>query len=244
MRRQAGQLWLTAILLTSSSIAQIITTVAGTDFVYPNRPLPALEAPFGPISGLAFDPSGNLFISDPGNAVVLKMDRQGIVSVYAGNGTVGFSGDGAPATTAALDLGLGTNYFSAGLATDSTGNLYIADTGNHRIRKVSPSGIITTVAGNGQRGFSGDNVAATATWLNRPVSVAIDSAGNLYISDTDNSRIRRVSAAGVITTVAGNGFDGSPQSGRLGTQTPISEPRGLAVDKGGNVYIGTSGIAS
>jgi hypothetical protein len=126
-----------------TSARQVITTVAGTDFVYPNQPLPGARAPLGAISGLAFDPAGNLYISDVSNAVVLKMDRQGIVTVFAGNGTVGFSGDGATASSAALNLGFVNvsffhPHFSGSLATDFAGNLFIADTGNHRVRKISP----------------------------------------------------------------------------------------------------------
>ena len=118
---------------------------------------------------------------------------------------------------------------------DSAGNLYIADTGNDRIRKVS-NGVITTVAGNGTSGFSGDNGPATSAQLNHPHGVAVDSAGNLYIADTGNNRIRKVSN-GVITTVAGNGTRRLQRRQRAGHQRPVSQPYGVAVDAAGNLYI-------
>jgi uncharacterized protein (TIGR03437 family) len=230
----------------AGSTQQVITTVAGTDFVYPRQPLPGLRAPLGAITGLALDPAGNLYISDPSNAVVLKMDPQGVVTVIAGNGTVGFSGDGAAATSAAVNLGfvnlpagniIPESHFSGGIATDSAGNLFIADTGNHRVRKVSPLGVIATVAGNDQQGFSGDGAVATLASLNNPASVTVDSAGNMYIADTGNLRVRKVSPSGIITTVAGDGTDFYSQSGPA-TQSPLAPPTAIAVDKAGNLYIG------
>ena len=128
-----------------------------------------------------------------------------MITTVAGNGTCGFSGDNGPATSAQL-------YGSHGVAVDSAGNLYIADTANNRIRKVS-NGVITTVAGNGTAGFSGDNGPATSAQLTDPEGVAVDSAGNLYIADTGNNRIRKVSN-GVITTVAGNGRDPTATTAR------------------------------
>ena len=118
---------------------------------------------------------------------------------------------------------------------DSAGNLYIADSGNNRIRKVS-NGVITTVAGNGESGFSGDGGPATRARLSKPTGVAVDRAGNLYISDTANSRVRKVSR-GVITTVAGNGTDGFSGDGGPATSAQLFRPNGLAVDSAGKIYI-------
>ena len=141
--------------------AQVITTVAGTDFAFPATPLAAVNAPAGTIGNVAVDASGNLYFTEPdiGNNLVFKVDRQGTLTVVAGNGTIGFSGDGGPATSAALDS-------PVGIAVDPDGNVFIADTFNHRIRKVTPDGIITTVAGNGSPGYSGDGGLGTNAKLN------------------------------------------------------------------------------
>jgi len=165
---------------------------------------------------VAVDGAGNVYISDANG--VRKLSG-GIVLSVAGNGTVGFSGDGGPATSAQL-------YGAYGIAADPAGNVYIADAGNNRIRKVS-NGIITTVAGNGTAGYSGDNGPAISAALNGPASVAVDTAGNLYIADTYNYSIRKVSN-GIITTIAGTGT-----AGFSGAQI---EPTDVAVDSGGNVY--------
>jgi len=154
-----------------------------------------------------------------------------VIRTIAGNGIDGFSGDGGAATAAQL--------MPQGVAVDSAGNLYIADTQNNRIRKVS-NGVITTVAGNGTRGFSGDNGPATSAQLNWPQGVAMDSAGNLYIADSYNSRIRKVSG-GVITTFSGIGgaYTGNPSNGDNGpaSSAQLRFPVGVAVDSAGNLYI-------
>ena len=234
--------------------AQVITTVAGTDFVYPNQPLLALQAPIGAIAGLAFDPAGNLYMSDTSNNLVLKMDRQGVVTEFAGNGIVGFSGDGGTATSAALHLRFGGGFqdpslvdyvtgqflnpaFAGGLAADSAGNIFIADTGNHRVRKVSSSGLITTIAGNGNAGFAGDGGAATLASLSFPASVAVDASGNVFITDSGNNRVRRVSPSGNISTVAGDGSSFTTQDGKPALETGLVDPAGIAVDKAGDLYI-------
>ena len=126
-----------------------------------------------------------------GTNLVVKVSLDGILHVVAGNGIPGLSGDGGPATSAALSA-------PYGVVGDAVGNLYIADSGNHRIRKVSASGTIATVAGIGQPDFSGDGGPATSASLHNPLGVAVDAAGNLYIADTDNYRIRKVSASGTI----------------------------------------------
>ena len=193
--------------------AQVITTVAGTDWVFPTSVTQPLNAPLGLLMGVAVDTQGNIYAVDHTSHIVVRIAPTGTLTVVAGNGNAGFSGDGGPAIGASL-------YAPNGIAVDSTGNLYIADTYNHRIRKVS-NGVITTVAGNGIPSFTGDGGSAASASLNSPVGVALDSAGNLYIADTLNNRIRMVSG-GVITTVAGNGSpafagDGGPATARRST---------------------------
>ena len=135
-------------------------------------------------SATAFDAAGNLYFVETGNHVVRKVTSGGIITTVAGNGVQGFSGDGGPATSAELDS-------PAGLALDSAGDLYIADSHNHRIREVSSAtGIIATIAGTGAAGFSGDGGPATAATLDLPTALAFDSAGNLYLADTNNHRVR------------------------------------------------------
>jgi streptogramin lyase len=177
----------------------IITTVAGGG---PNN-LPAVEANLSSPQGVAADGSGNLYIVAQGQSRVFKIDALGELTVVAGNGTGGYSGDGGAATSASLQDPFG-------VALDGAGNLFIADTSNHRIRRVEAgTGVITTVAGNGSFGFAGDGGAATSASLANPFGVALDGAGNLFIADAGNQRIRRVEAgAGIITTVAGNGTSG------------------------------------
>jgi trimeric autotransporter adhesin len=188
---------------------------------------------------LAADSSGNLFISIQGS--IWKMDKIGARSFVAGNGSSAFSGDGGPATAAGLTV--------RDMAVDSSGNLFVADYLNKRIRKVAAgTGVITTVAGNGTPGFSGDGGPATAASLGTPVSVAVDPAGNLFIAiaDTTNiyssvgTRIRRVSATtGIITTVAGDGSYNYSGDGSAAASTSVYGVTKLAVDKSGNVYLST-----
>ena len=149
----------------------------------------------------------------------------------AGNGTAGFSGDGGAAPGAPLSS-------PAGVAVDGRGNVFVADTYNNRIRKVSAAtGVITTVAGNGTAGFSGDGGAATDAPLNGPVGIAVDGRGNVFVADRLNSRIRQVSAAtGVITTVAGNGTRGFSGDGGAATDAQLNVPSGVAVDGSGNLF--------
>ena len=206
----------------------VITTVAGNGtpgFSGDNGP--ATSAQFNAPYGVAVDSAGSLYIADSANNVIRKVSA-GVISSVAGNGTPSFSGDNGPATSAQL-------LDPYGVAVDSVGNLYVADTANNCVRKVS-NGVITTVAGNATYGFSGDNGPAASAQLRHPYGVAVDSAGNLYIADYDNNRIRKVSN-GQITTVAGNGGYGSSGDNGPATSAELYQPTGVAVDSAGNLYI-------
>jgi sugar lactone lactonase YvrE len=183
---------------------------------------------------VAVDSSGNVYIVDHTNSRIRKVTvSTGVITTVAGNGTTGYSGDGGAATSAEL-------YWPEGVAVDSSGNIYIADSFSNRVRKVTVStGVITTVAGSGTAGYSGDGSAATSAELNFPTGVAVDSSGNIYIADIDNYVIRKVTAStGVISRVAGNGTAGFSGDSGLAISAELSTPAGVAVDTSGNIYIG------
>ncbi len=216
---------------TTQASQSIITTVAGNGTGgFSGDGGQATNAELSSTFGVAVDSADNLYIADSYNNRIRKVTAAGIITTVAG-GTVGFSGDGGQATSAELDN-------PNGVAVDSADNLYISDTGNNRIRKVTAAtAIITTVAGNGTRGFSGDGGQATSGELYSPNGVAVDSADNLYITDNGNNRIRKVTAAGIITTVAGNGTNGFSGDGGQATRAELRGPNGVAVDSVGNLYI-------
>ena len=211
--------------------AGVISTVAGDGTRgYGGDGGPAVAAQLRYPEGVAVDGSGNLYIADSSNHRIRKVDAAGVITTVAGDGTEGFGGDGGPAVAAQLD-------FPQGVALDGAGNLYIADTYNHRIRKVDAAGVISTVAGDGTEGYGGDGVPAVAALLNRPGGVAVDGSGNLYIADSGNDRIRKVDAAGVITTVAGDGTEGFGGDGGPAVAAQLDHPTGVALDDAGNLYI-------
>ena len=185
-------------------------------------------------SSVASDCSGNTYIADYDNGVVRKVDARGVITIFAGNGTIGYSGDNGPATAAELST-------PTGVAIDNNGNVYISDYNNMVVRMVSTTGIITTFAGNGGHGYSGDNGPATAAELNYPVGLAVDNANNVYITDYLNSAIRKVSTSGIITTVAGNGTTGYNGDGGYAFNATLNYPRGVAVDNSGNLFIADYG---
>ena len=195
---------------------------------------PATSATFGELQGLAVDTLGNVYIVDSLYNVIRKVDgATNVITTVVGNGSPAYSGDNGPATNASLNT-------PSGIALDAAGNLYIADSGNNLVRKVdAASGIITTVAGHGS-GSLGDNGPAVSASLSNPSDVAVDTAGNLYIADTLNNRIRKVDLSGTITTVAGGtptpGPDGLGNGG-LATNAQLSRPYGITLDFSGNLYI-------
>jgi len=216
-----------------------ITTVAGTGSVGDSGDGgPATSATMGTPNGVVVDKAGNLYIADSIYSVVRKVNPAGIISTIAG-GPKPSLGDGGPATGARLVV----NGIHTGMAFDNAGNLYVADYGDSRIRKIDASGTITTVAGSGTTlglgGFSGDGGPATSAQLNSPTGVAFDSAGNMYIADFGNYRIRKVNTSGIISTIAGIGFASGSDTGDGGpaTSATLTGPIDLAVDGNGNVYI-------
>lgn len=208
-----------------------ISTVAGTGTRgYNGDNLPATSADLNRPVGIALDSIGNLIIADTQNNRIRKVDDMGNISTIAGNGTGGYNGDNIFAITAQLNEPIGITF-------DKLGNLYIVDKDENRIRKVDHAGIITTIAGTGTFGYSGDNGAATIAELDGPYDVKINNSGNVLIADRLNSRIRKIDNGGIITTIVGNGVHGYSGDGGPAIAAEIGSPRGIAVDNLGNIYM-------
>ncbi|MGA2859113.1 MAG: choice-of-anchor D domain-containing protein [Candidatus Sulfotelmatobacter sp.] len=255
----AGDNVIRAVNMQSSSItiagvtipAGDIATVAGNGTAgYSGNGQLATSAQLSEPLDVAMDSAGNLYIADYGNNVIRAVNMQsssitiagvtipaGDIATVAGNGTTGYSGDGSSATGAAL-------HWPSGVAVDSTGNIYIGDSNNNVVRRVNTSGIITTFAGNGYGagqqgvgGYTGDNGPATSAELNAPWTVAVDSAGNLYIGDHGNYVVRKVNTLGIITTVAGTGSQGYAGDNGPAIWAEFYAPAEMALDSAGNLYI-------
>lgn len=211
----------------------VITTLAGTGAAgYTGDGSNARHATMRNPKGIAVDAFGNMYIADSGNNVIRKIDISGIISTFAGTGERGYTGDGGPASAATFSGPIG-------VTVDASGNIWVADALNNAVRKIDGySHIITTFAGMGIGGYNGDGNPATATMLSRPNSIAVDKAGNVYISDEGNNIVRMVNRQGYVTTVAGNGTAGYSGDGGIATQAELYRPMGLAIDSNGNLYVG------
>jgi sugar lactone lactonase YvrE len=190
---------------------------------------PATAATMNRAFALAVDPKGNVYFSS--NNLVRRVDTNGIITTFAGGGTS--TQDGVPATQASLSA-VGA---SQGIAIDSSGTVYIADTQNHKIRKVTPDGLISTVAGTGAASSTGNGGPATAAAINTPYGMAFDSVGNLYFADYLAARVRKISPDGTISAFAGTGVAGETGDGGPATQATLTTPYSVAVDSADNVYI-------
>jgi len=260
-----------------------VETVAGTTWIFPSSPGPATQAPLAAMQGIVADTSGNLFIADPQNHIVVRVDPRGNLTVYAGNGFTGYSGENLPAAQSELDqptglafdiqgnlliadfgnqrifrvdrAGMLTTYAGGGnnpndgasaraamiqpwgLAVDTRGIVYFAERDQNRVRQIDTNGIVKTVAGTGEEGFSPDGVPAVQAKLANPMGITVDAAGLLYIADSYNHRIRRVRANGTLETFAGTGDNGVNGLNGPAIRAQLTEPRSVYADKQGNIYI-------
>ncbi|QNP66223.1 RICIN domain-containing protein [Streptomyces genisteinicus] len=208
-----------------------IRTVAGTGatgFAGDGGPAPAaqLNRPYA----VAVDGMGTLYFSDYSNHRIRSITTDGRISTVAGTGVAGFRGDNGPALAAQLNC-------PRELAVDGSGTLYVVDAGNHRVRKITADGTISTVAGNGTPGFAGDGGPATAARLNLPLGVAVDGTGAVYVAEYHNHRVRRIAADGTISTVAGTGAAGFRGDGGPATSALLNRPYSVDVDGAGALYV-------
>ncbi len=210
--------------------AGIISNYAGNGIPgYSGDRGPANSAELSFPTGIALDSKGNMYVADEGNAVIRRIAVDGTINTVAGNGNPSFAGDGGPATSAQLD--------PAAVAVDSQGNLYIADSYNYRIRKIDTNGIITTIAGDGVEGYSGDNGPATSAEIDFVSDLAVDNAGNIYLADYYNYEIRKIDTTGMLTAFAGGVPYGPIEENGIPATTAVMVPYGVAFDGSGNIYI-------
>jgi len=210
---------------------QIITTIAGNGIAgYSGDNGPATAAKLFQPSYLCIDASGNILIADFLNNVIRKVNPTGLITTIAGNGVGGYLGDGGPATNAEIRG-------SMGIAVDGIGNIYFSESNNHIIRKINTLGIISTVAGIGISGYSGDGMPATASKLNTPYGVTVDNSGNIYFADNYNYRVRKINSYGIISTIAGNGTIGFSGDNGPATAAQFKYFGGISISATGEIYI-------
>ena len=211
-----------------------IATIAGNGiFTYNGENIIATNAQVSP-GCVALDAIGNIYITEGNNHRVSKINTAGYINTIAGTGVVGHSGDNGPATLATLNV-------PYGIVVDKSGNIYIAEDGGHCLRKIDTLGYITTIAGTGMHGYSGDNGPATLAQLNRSCGVAVDEVGNVYITDANNCRVRMVNSMGVISTIAGNGTCGYSGDGDLATLAEVNSPTSVFVNHKGDIIFSDFG---
>ncbi len=217
------------------NLSGIISTVAGTGTAgYSGDGSLATSANIGDVYGLSVDLNNNIYLT--GFNRVRKINGSGIISTVVGTGQKGYNGDGIAATAANIN-------YSFGACADASGNIFVAESDNHRIRKINTSGVITTICGKGNSGFSGDGSSGYGAQLYGPVAVSADLGGNIYVADIRNNRIRRIAASGIITTVAGSGTGTGGYSGDGGqaTSASLNSPSSVCVDVNGNIFIADCG---
>lgn len=215
----------------------VISTFAGAGAVgvdaggYAGDGGPATAARLQEPVGVGLGAGGDVYVADRDNNAIRKIDADGTITTVIGGGGAGFSGDGGPASDARIDR-------PQQIVVDPDGNVYFADSGNNRVRRIDTEGVVTTVAGNGRAATSGDGGPALSAAVWNPTGLALDDEGNLYVSQPDDNRIRRVDTTGAIVTVAGGraspGFSGD---GGPATRASFANPQGLAFDEGGNLYV-------
>lgn len=221
------------ILAANAAYSQIITTVAGTGVVgYNGDGVQATTAYMFGAAGVCRDNAGNMYINDAQNYRIRKVDVNGIITTICGDGTSGYSGDGGPAINAQIFSVEGN------IICDAQGNLYFSDGYNSRVRKIDVNGIITTFAGTGSSGYSGDGGLATNAEFGQPIFIDFDNLGNMFVADRNYNVIRKIDVNGIVTTVAGTGSGGFTGDGGPATQATMNSPISVAADNAGNIYIG------
>ncbi|HMH20175.1 MAG TPA: hypothetical protein VK563_00295 [Puia sp.] len=208
-------------LATDPPTTLVVGTLAGTGQSGSNE---GLSATFNVPAGVAIDAAGNVYVADKSNHLIRMITTSGVTSLFAGNGAPGFN-DGASAAA--------QFFYPAGVAVDTSGNVYVADSGNQRIRKITTSGQVSTLAGSGLQGFA--EGPGSSARFNSPGGIAVDTIGNIYVADTNNHRIRKISPSGLVSTLAGNGMEGFANGPGIFAQ--FSSPSGVAVDLSGTLYV-------
>ncbi len=237
MMKNIYSLFTIALLSTFATNAQTISTLVGTGTAgFSGDTAAAVLAKINTPYGVAADAAGNLFIADCANNRIRRVDAStGIITTYAGTGSTYFSGDGGQATNANIQA-------PRGICVDGAGNVIFSDYGNNRIRKITAStGIITTLCGSSSPGYGGDGGQSTLASVNYPWGVAVDEAGNIYIADQLNNRVRKINTSGIISTIGGNGIASYGGDGGQATAARIQYPTGVAIDPVGNIYVADQG---